>query len=71
MKSATTFGLGLALALASVIGSAQQNYPSRPVRFILPFPPGGGTDTLGRAIGQKLGENLGQTVVLDNRPGAA
>ena len=70
MKSATTFGMALVLALVSAIGSAQQNYPSRPVRFILPFPPGGGTDTLGRAIGQKLGENLGQTVVLDNRPGA-
>ena len=70
MKTATAIGAGLVLALISIIGSAQQNYPTRPVRFILPFPPGGGTDTLGRAIGQKLGENLGQTVVLDNRPGA-
>ena len=47
-----------------------QNYPSKPIRFILPFPPGGGTDTLARIVGQKLGENLGQTMVLDNRPGA-
>ena len=47
-----------------------QNYPSKPIRFILPFPPGGGTDTLARIVGQKLGENLAQTIVLDNRPGA-
>jgi tripartite-type tricarboxylate transporter receptor subunit TctC len=45
-------------------------YPNRPLRFILPFPPGGGTDTLARIVSQKLGENLGQTIVLDNRPGA-
>jgi tripartite-type tricarboxylate transporter receptor subunit TctC len=47
-----------------------QDYPSKPIRFILPFPPGGGTDTLARIVSQKLGENLGQTMVLDNRPGA-
>ena len=42
----------------------------KPIRFILPFPPGGGTDTLARIVGQRLGENLGQTMVPDNRPGA-
>lgn len=45
-------------------------YPVRPIRFILPFPPGGGTDALGRAIGNRLGEGLGQQIVIDNRPGA-
>jgi tripartite-type tricarboxylate transporter receptor subunit TctC len=45
-------------------------YPAKPVRFILPFPPGGGTDTLGRAIGNRLSEGLGQQIVIDNRPGA-
>ncbi len=45
-------------------------FPNRPLRFILPFPPGGGTDTLARIVGQKLGENFGQTIVMDNRPGA-
>lgn len=49
---------------------AQAQYPNKPVRFILPFPPGGGTDTLGRIIGQKLSEAIGQQVVMDNRPGA-
>jgi len=58
--------------LAAVLAGpvlAQAPYPSKSVRFILPFPPGGGTDTLGRAIGNRLSEALGQQVVMDNRPG--
>jgi len=47
-----------------------QAYPSRPIRLILPFPPGGGTDILGRVIAQKLGESIGQNVIAENRPGA-
>src|SRR5262249_29383575 len=47
-----------------------QTYPAKSVRMILPFPPGGPTDLLGRAIAQKLTEQLGHTVVADNRPGA-
>jgi len=70
MKTTTAIAACLALTLIPAAGSAQQGYPTKPVRFVLPFPPGGGTDTLGRAIGQKLGESLAQTVVLDNRPGA-
>ena len=62
----------LGFAVAAALGGAAfaQDYPSKPIRFILPFPPGGGTDTLARIVGQKLGDNLGQTMVLDNRPGA-
>ena len=59
--------------LALLIGATQvvaQQYPARPVRLILPFPPGGSTDLLGRALAEKLGENLGQSVVPENRPGA-
>ncbi len=47
-----------------------QAYPSKPVRMIFPFPPGGPTDLLGRAIAQKLSDQMGQQVVADNRPGA-
>jgi len=47
-----------------------QQYPARPVRLIVPYPPGGGTDTLARVVSQKLSETLGQQVVMDNRPGA-
>jgi tripartite-type tricarboxylate transporter receptor subunit TctC len=50
---------------------AARGYPVRPVRFIIPFPPGGGTDVVGRALGQKLSESFGETFIIDNRPGAA
>jgi tripartite-type tricarboxylate transporter receptor subunit TctC len=48
---------------------AAAEYPNRPIRFVVPFPPGGGTDTMARAIGNRLGEALGQQVVIDNRGG--
>jgi len=51
------------------LASAHAQYPTRTIRFILPFPPGGGTDTMGRAISTRLGEGLGQQVVVDNRGG--
>jgi len=50
--------------------AAAQNYPAGPLRMIIPFPPGGGTDILGRLIAQKLNEAWGQPVVVDNRGGA-
>ncbi len=57
---------GLAVAAAA----SAQSYPSKPVRFIVPFPPGGATDIAARMLGQKLGEMWGQTVVIENRGGA-
>jgi tripartite-type tricarboxylate transporter receptor subunit TctC len=51
-------------------GVCAQTYPSKPIRMMVPFPAGGGSDTMGRAIGQKLAERMGQGVVIENRPGA-
>jgi len=58
------------LVLLSVTAYGQDSWPSRPVRFILPFPPGGGTDILGRLIAERLSAGLGQPVVTENRGGA-
>lgn len=58
----------LALALPFTAALAD-NYPSKPVRVIIPFPPGGTLDTVGRLLAQKLGEQTGQSFIVDNRPG--
>jgi len=69
MKSLFKCAVALACALAAVAAPAQQ-YPTKPVRWIVPFPPGGGTDVISRAIAQKLTEAWGQQVIADNRPGS-
>ena len=51
--------------------AAGQSFPTKSIRLVLPFAPGGGTDALARIIGPKLGEEMGQVFVIDNRPGAA
>jgi tripartite-type tricarboxylate transporter receptor subunit TctC len=63
-------GVILLLIGAMVTPLCAQSYPTRVIRFVLPYPPGGPTDFLGRLIGQKLSERLGQPVVPENRPGA-
>ena len=59
-----------ALALTASFGTIAQTYPSRPVTIVVPFPPGGSSDAIGRAIAQKMTEQFGQPVVVDNKPGA-
>ncbi len=62
---------GLALAGRLGAAAAQDDYPNRPLRLVVPYPPGGLTDVLGRAVGERLARALGQTVVVENKPGAA
>jgi len=57
------------LMVFALSAAAQQPYPSKPIRFIVPFPPGGSTDPTARLAGQKLTESWGQQVIVDNRPG--
>lgn len=63
--------VALAVAIASPGGSAMaQDYPTRPVKWVIGYPPGGATDIIGRLIGQRLSERLGQQFVIENKPGA-
>jgi tripartite-type tricarboxylate transporter receptor subunit TctC len=63
--------LFLAFAGAPATASAQPGaYPAKPVKLVIPYPPGGGTDITGRAMAQKLSEFLGQSVIIENKPGA-
>jgi tripartite-type tricarboxylate transporter receptor subunit TctC len=61
----------IAFAASAMARAADFNYPARPVRVIVPYSPGGSSDTVARIVAQKLGETLGQQFVIDNRPGAS
>ncbi len=75
MHRSIRFAAGLiavvaASLFAASLAFAQATYPSKPIRMVVPFPPGGTTDILARAVAQKLTEAWGQQVIVDNRPGA-
>ena len=59
-----------AVLAAPMVSHAQANYPTKPIRLIVAFPAGGSTDIVARLVGQRLGEKLGQQIVIDNRGGA-
>ena len=70
MKVASAVAWLPLILMSSTPAAIAQDYPARPVRLIVPYPPGGGNDTLARIFGQKLSERWSQQIVIDNRPGA-
>jgi len=71
LRSLILAGIGL-LSITATFGTpaAADDYPSRPIRLIIPFPPGGSNDVVGRIVANQLGQKLGQTIFVDNRSGA-
>ena len=66
---ATGISIGIS-AIASIGSAAAQNYPTRPIKWVVGYPPGGATDIIARLIGQRMSERLGQQFVIENKPGA-
>ena len=62
--------LACTAVLAAAADARAQSYPTKPIRMIVPFPPGGPIDVMGRITGDRLSQGVGQTVVIENRPGA-
>lgn len=70
LRAALRAAVGAA-ALVAAAGSFAQTYPSKPVRVVVPFPPGGTLDTVARMLAQRLGDQMGQSFVIENKPGAS
>src|SRR5262245_36820388 len=68
-RAASLFVAGIA-ALSAMPSAAAQDYPAKPVRLVIPFPPGGVNDTVGRLVATQLGARLGKQIVVENRGGA-
>jgi tripartite-type tricarboxylate transporter receptor subunit TctC len=60
-----------AILAATAFAASAQNFPTKPVRIVVPFPPGGGVDIVARVVGPKLAAQYGQQVIVENRSGAA
>src|SRR6266566_2767265 len=71
MKPTTFLPSALATALVVASNACAQTYPAKPVRVVVPFPPGGGVDFVARTVAQRLGDTMKQTFVIENRTGAS
>ncbi len=71
MKRRHLIGAACIAAAAASVPAFAADYPTKPIKLVIPYPPGGTSDILGRVLGQRLTEVLGQSVVIDNKPGAA
>jgi tripartite-type tricarboxylate transporter receptor subunit TctC len=69
-RSSLLFLAALCLAIGGTQAVTQQKYPTKPVRVLVPFGPGGGSDIVARIVGEQLRQHLGQTFIIDNKPGA-